>query len=65
MFRETARIIGDDANLIFELFPAWPGRVFNVRFSADGKRIASGSSLDGSGEVTLSSYEYDADVPKD
>ena len=64
IFRESARVIGDDANLILELFPM-AGRVFNVRFSADGKRIASGSSLDGQGEVTLSTYDYDADIPAD
>jgi WD40 repeat protein/mono/diheme cytochrome c family protein len=62
LFRETARIIGDDANLIFELFPM-TGRIFSVGFSADGKRIAAGSSLDGAGEVSICSYEYDADVP--
>ncbi len=62
IYRESARVIGDDANLIFELFPM-AGRVFNARFSADGKRIASGSSLDGQGEVTLATYDYDADIP--
>jgi WD40 repeat protein len=64
IYRESARVIGDDANLIFDLFPM-AGRVFNVRFSADGKRIAAGSSLDGHGEVTVSTYEYDADIPAD
>ncbi len=50
IFRESKRIIGDDANLIMDLFPL-TGRVFSVRFSADGKQIAAGSSLDGTGEV--------------
>ena len=61
--RHSARVIGDDANLIFPLFPL-EGRVFGVRFSADGKRIAAVSSLDGRGELVVSSYDYDADVPK-
>ncbi len=64
IFRETKRIIGDDANLAFELFPM-TGRVFSARFSPDGKRIACSSSLDGSGEVMVVGYDYDADIPKD
>ena len=61
--RHSTRVIGDDANLIFPLFPL-PGRVFGVRFSADGKRVAAVSSLDGHGELVIASYDYDADVPK-
>ena len=61
--RHSTRVIGDDANLIFPLFPL-QGRVFGVRFSADGKRVAAVSSLDGRGELVISSYDYDADVPK-
>ncbi len=64
LFRETARKIGDDANLIFDLFPM-TGRIFSVGFSADGKRIAAGSSLDGGGEVSICTYDYDGDVPAD
>jgi len=63
IFRETKREIGDDAQFIADLFPM-PGRVFSVRFSADGKRIACGSSLDGTGEVLACSYDYTNDVPK-
>jgi WD40 repeat protein/mono/diheme cytochrome c family protein len=62
VFRETARQIGDDANLIGDLFPQ-VGRIFSVRFSPDGKRIASASSLDGKGEIVVASYDHDADVP--
>src|SRR5947209_38368 len=40
------------------------GRVFSVRFSADGKRIACGSGLDRSGELLVCSYDYANDVPK-
>jgi WD40 repeat protein len=61
--RHSARVIGDDANLIFPLFPV-TGRVFNVRFSHDGKRIAAVGSLDGKGELVLGSYGLEQDVPK-
>ncbi|HEX4142223.1 MAG TPA: DUF1549 domain-containing protein [Pirellulales bacterium] len=64
IYRESARVIGDDANLIMELFPM-AGRVFNVRFSADGKRIVSGSGLDGQGDVVVATYDYDGDIPAD
>ena len=50
VFRQTVRVIGDDSNLIRE-FPRMPGRVYSVAVSADGKRIAAGSSLDGTGEI--------------
>src|SRR3989442_14927549 len=63
-FREVKREIGDDAQLIAELFPM-SGRVFSVRFSADGKRIACGSGLDRSGELLVCSYDYTNDVPKE
>ena len=63
IFREIAREIGDDAQFIADLFPM-PGRVFSVRFSADGRRIACGSGLDGTGEVLVCSYDYTNDVPK-
>lgn len=62
LFRETARMIGDDANHILDFY-ALPGRVFSVRFSADGKRVAASSSLDGKGQVSVCSYNYDSDVP--
>jgi WD40 repeat protein len=63
IFREVAREIGDDAQFIGDLFPM-PGRVFSVRFSADGKRIACGSGLDGAGELLVCSYDFTNDVPK-
>ena len=50
VFRQTVRVIGDDSNLIRE-FPPMPGRIYGVAVSPDGKRIAAGSSLDGTGEV--------------
>jgi hypothetical protein len=63
IFRETKREIGDDAQFIADLFPM-PGRVFDVRFSADGRRIVCGSSLDSAGQVLVCSYDYTNDVPK-
>ena len=63
VFRQSIRVIGDDSNLIRE-FPALPGRVYSVAVSADGKRIAAGSSLDGSsGEVAVYSFEFDTALP--
>lgn len=62
-YRKTARMIGDDANLILDLYPL-PGRVFSVRFSADGKRIAAGTSLDGKGAVSVCTYDYAGEVPE-
>ena len=63
VFRQTVRVIGDDSNLIRE-FPPMPGRVYSVAVSADGKRIAAGSSLDGTGEVGVYGYEFDTALPR-
>lgn len=63
VFRQTVRVIGDDSNLIRE-FPGMPGRVYSVAVSADGKRIAAGSSLDGTGTVNVYSYEFDTSLPE-
>jgi len=63
VFRQVTRVIGDDSNLIRE-FPAMPGRLFSVAVSADGKRIAAGSSLDGSGQVSVFGYEFDTGLPE-
>lgn len=52
MFRTKARMIGDDFNLL-RAFPGLPGRLFAVKFSPDGARIAAGSSSDGKGEVRV------------
>jgi WD40 repeat protein len=52
MFREKARKIGDDFNLI-RAFTPMPGRVFAVAFSRDGERIAAGSSTGSGGEVRV------------
>ncbi|MCH2125811.1 MAG: hypothetical protein MK165_13520 [Pirellulaceae bacterium] len=55
MIRDKARKIGDDFNLI-RAFPAMPGRVFSVAFSADGNRIVAGSSYNTTGEVRIYNY---------
>jgi WD40 repeat protein len=52
MFREQARKIGDDFNLIRK-FDALPGRIFSVCYNADGSRIAAASSFNGQGEVRV------------
>jgi WD40 repeat protein len=62
VFRQTIRVIGDDSNLIRK-FPAMPGRVYSVAITGDGKRIAAGSSLDGTGEVSVYNYDYDTALP--
>ena len=64
VFRLTARVIGDDANLIRKM-PAMNGRVWSVDVSTDGKRIVAGSSLDGKGQVHVFSYEFDTSLPED
>jgi WD40 repeat protein/mono/diheme cytochrome c family protein len=62
VFRQTTRVIGDDSNLIRE-FPALPGRIYSVAVSDDGKRIAAGSSLDGTGQIGVYGYEFDTGLP--
>lgn len=52
IYREKARKIGDDYNLI-RAFEPLPGRVFSTEFSADGSRIIAGSSYDRRGEVRV------------
>jgi WD40 repeat protein/mono/diheme cytochrome c family protein len=64
MHRIVARQIGDDSNKISEM-AQMQGRVWSVAVSADGKRIAAGSGLDGKGEVAVFSYEMNPEVPAD
>jgi mono/diheme cytochrome c family protein len=56
MFREKARVIGDDFNLIRQ-FPALPGRIFEVHFRKDGEQVVAASSLDGAGHVHVYNTE--------
>ncbi|HEX2474436.1 MAG TPA: c-type cytochrome domain-containing protein, partial [Lacipirellulaceae bacterium] len=62
MHRTTARQIGDDANLLWEL-PSLPGRVFSVDITPDGRTIAAGSSLDGHGHVHVYRMEPAPTIP--
>ena len=62
VFRESARQIGDDANLVFSLYPL-KGRVFSARFNIDGTRVVYGGGVDGAGEVVAVNYNYSEDVP--
>ncbi len=64
VFRETKRVIGDDANLLRE-FPQMHGRIQAVAISPDGKRIAVTSGIDGSSEIRVFGYEFDTNVPDD
>ncbi len=62
VFRQTARKIGDNANLLRK-FPDMEGRLFSVAYSADGARIVAGASLDGHGEVRVFEATFDATIP--
>ncbi len=51
MYREQARKIGDDFNLI-RAYPEMPGRIFDVAYRpGDGAQIVAGSSYNGTGHV--------------
>ena len=62
IFRQTARQIGDNANLIRK-FPDMPGRIFSARYSRDGKKFAAASSLDNSGQVVIYAADLDVKIP--
>ncbi len=64
VFRETKRVIGDDANLIRQ-FPQMPGRIQAVAISQDGKKFAMASGIDGESEIRVFSAEFDTTVPED
>ncbi|MEZ5432242.1 MAG: DUF1549 domain-containing protein [Verrucomicrobiales bacterium] len=64
MYRETARKIGDNANLIRK-FPAMEGRIWSVAYAPDGKRFAAVSSLNGKGWVNIYGMELaDTAIPE-
>lgn len=64
MFRQVARKIGDDSNLIRK-YPVMHGRVTDVAYSPDGKKLIAGSGLDGKGQITISAAEFDPALPKE
>ncbi len=61
VFRQTARKIGDDANLI-RIFPTLPGRIFCVAISRDGSHVAAAATLDGRSEVRVWKYDFNGDI---
>ena len=62
MHRVKKREIGDDSNQLWNL-PPLEGRIFALDWSADGKKIAAGSSLDGRGAVHIYGIDPDYKVP--
>ena len=60
LIRQTARKIGDDANLIKQ-YPEMPGRVFAVAVAPGGGRFAAGSALDNKGQVAVMPYPVEVD----
>lgn len=62
VFRQTKRVIGDDANLV-KKFPSLKGRIFAVDISPDGKRALAASSLNGRGELAVYEFSFDKDIP--
>jgi WD40 repeat protein len=62
VFRQTARVIGDDANLVRQLDPM-PGRIFDVSISPDAKYLAAASTIDNQSVIKVWSYDIDAKMP--
>ncbi|HLQ47131.1 MAG TPA: DUF1549 domain-containing protein, partial [Planctomycetaceae bacterium] len=56
LYRKTARVIGDDANMLRQL-TAMRGRIFGVATSRDGFRLAASSALDGTGQVFIFRFD--------
>ncbi len=63
VFRQTARQIGDDANLVRKL-PDMPGRIFSVAISPDAKFIAASSTLDRVSQIRVWQYDVDSQMPE-
>ncbi|HUP78625.1 MAG TPA: DUF1549 domain-containing protein, partial [Pirellula sp.] len=64
VFRQTARAIGDDANLIRQM-ETLPGRIFGVAISPDGHYLAAASTLDNQSIIKVWSYDVDGELPKE
>ncbi len=62
IFRQTARKIGDNANLVRK-FPEMPGRIYSVCFSRDGQQFAAGSSLDNAGQIVVYAANVSTNIP--
>ncbi|MFQ5732348.1 MAG: c-type cytochrome domain-containing protein, partial [Planctomycetaceae bacterium] len=63
VFRQTKRVIGDDANLI-RRFPQMKGRIFGVAFSRDGKRIAAVGGVNNAGQLRVYGFDFELKLPK-
>lgn len=61
VFRETARKIGDDANLVRKM-PKLPGRIFSVAISRDATRLAAASTLDGKSQIRVWNYDFSSEL---
>ena len=61
-FRQSVRVIGDDANLV-RSFPALKGRVFGVDIHPNGKQLVAVSSLNHTGELKVFSFEIEKKFP--
>lgn len=64
VFRETARVIGDDANLIRAL-PPLNGRIFSVAISPDGSLIAAAATIEGTSEIRVWKYNFGGGTPEE
>ena len=64
VFRESKRVIGDDANQIKRL-PALSGPVYAVAFNQDGTRVAACSSLNGVGELAVYDVQFEVKLPEE
>lgn len=64
VFRQTARVIGDDANLIRQL-ENMQGRIFSVSISPNGQYLAAASTLDNQSTVRVWSYDVDSTLPNE
>ncbi len=61
VFRQTARKIGDDANLVRK-FPALPGRISSVVINSDATRLAAAATLDGKSEIRVWKYDFSSET---
>ena len=61
VFRQTARKIGDDANLVRK-FPTLPGRISSVAISPDATRLAAAATLDGKSEIRVWKYDFSSEI---
>lgn len=60
--RKVQRKIGDNA-LCIRKWPTMEGRIYAMEFAPDGKSFASGSSLDGKGQVNFYNYDFNTEMP--